>query len=163
MNRYIRPALATFAILATSMPVTQAADISNSFAVTVSLTSLCRAKDSGTKTLAFGTYTAFQTGAQTATGINIEFECTRGFAPTSVAFDTTNGTATGGGVLAGLNYDINFATAVVTGGTAATSTADAIGTADVRSYAITGSMPAAQAGATATGEQSHNRTLIITY
>lgn len=163
MNRYIRPIVATLGILTASLPVTQAADISNSFAVTVSLTSQCRAKDTGTKTLAFGTYAAFQTSAQTATGINIEFECTRGFAPTSVAFDTTNGTAIGGGILAGLNYDINFATAVVTAGTAATSAADSIGTADVRSYAITGTMPANQAGATATGEQSHSRTLIVTY
>jgi spore coat protein U-like protein len=163
MNKYIRPVLAGFAMLTISLPASQAADISNTFAVTVSLTSQCRAKDSGTKTLAFGTYTAFQTGAQSATGINIEFECTRGFAPTSVAFDTTNGTAIGGGVLAGLNYDIDFAAAVVTAGTAATSAAASIGTADLRSYAITGTMPANQAGATATGEQSHNRMLIVTY
>src|SRR5690349_17039059 len=125
MQRMIRTTLAVSALFAVAMPLTQAADISNSFTVEVILSAQCRAVDSGTQTLDFGTYTAFQAGVQNATGIDIEFECTRGLVPTSVAFDTANGTAIGGGVIGGLNYDMAFATAVVTAGTAATSAADA--------------------------------------
>lgn len=162
MQRMIRTTLAFSALFAVSMPLTQAADISNSFTVEVVLSAQCRAKDSGTKTLDFGTYTAFQVGVQNATGIDIEFECTRGLVPTSVAFDTVNGTAIGGGVVGGLNYDMAFAAAVVTAGDAATSAADDIGTADLRSYAISGTMGADQAGATAAAV-SHTRMLIVSY
>jgi hypothetical protein len=162
MQRMIRTTLAASAMFAVSMPLTQAADISNSFTVAVVLSAQCRATDSGTKTLDFGTYTAFQAGVQNATGIDIEFECTRGLVPTSVAFDATNGTAIGGGVIGGLNYDMEFAAAVVTDGDAATSAADDIGTADVRSYAITGTMGALQAGQVGAAV-SHTRTLIVSY
>lgn len=161
MKKNIRLALAASPLLV-ALPLTQAADITNSFDVTVTLSAQCRAKDNGTKTLAFGTYTAFQGSALNATGINIEFECTRGLVPTAVAFDTTNGTAIGGGVLAGLNYDMNFAAAVVTAGTASSSAANDIGTADLRSYAISGSMPAGQAGELLL-PASHTRQLIVSY
>ena len=162
MKTMIKTTLAVSALFAVSMPLTQAADIANTFDVEVVLSAQCRAKDDATKTLDFGTYTAFQATVKNATGINIEFECTRGLAPSSVAFDTTNGTAAGGGVVGGLNYDMAFATAVVTAGDAATSAADDIGTADVRSYAISGTMGADQAGATA-GALTHERTLIVSY
>jgi hypothetical protein len=162
MQKMLKTTAAFSALFAVSMPLTQAADIGNDFTVEVILSAQCRAVDTGTKTLDFGTYTAFQAGIQNATGINIEFECTRGLVPTTVAFDTTNGTAIGGGVVGGLNYDMAFATAVVTNGDAATSAADDIGTADLRSYAITGTMGADQAGATAAAV-SHTRTLIVSY
>src|SRR5688572_17702340 len=106
MQRTIRATLAFSALFAVSMPLTQAADISNDFTVQVVLSSQCRAMDTGTKTLDFGTYTAFQATQQDATPIDIEFECTRGLVPTTVAFDIVNGTAIGGGVLGGLNYDM---------------------------------------------------------
>jgi hypothetical protein len=162
MHKMLKTTLAVSGLFAISMPLTQAADISNDFTVSVTLSSQCEAKDSATKTLAFGTYTAFQDTALNATGINIEFQCTRGLAPTSVAFDTANGTAAGGGVIAGLNYDMEFAAAVVTDGDEATSAVGEIGTADVRSYAISGTMAAEQAG-TDGATASHTRTLIVTY
>jgi hypothetical protein len=162
MQKMLRTTLAFSALFAVSMPLTQAADIGNAFTVSVTLSAQCRAKDSGTKTLAFGSYTAFRATALDATPIDIEFECSRGLVPTSLAFDTTNGTAIGGGVIAGLNYDMTFAAAVVTDGDEATSTADDIGTADLRSYEISGSMGALQAG-TVGAAASHTRTLIVTY
>lgn len=162
MKKVIRSILALSALASVSTSLTQAADISNAFQVTVTLSSQCRAVDTGTKTLAFGTYTAFRATALDATPIDIEFECTRGLVPTTVAFDTTNGTAIGGGVVAGLNYDLAFAAAVVTDGDDATSAANDIGTADLRSYEITGSMPADQAGEVG-ATASHTRTLIVSY
>lgn len=162
MKKVIRSVLALSALASVSTSLTHAADISNDFNVTVTLSSQCRAVDSGTKTLAFGTYTAFQATALDATEIDIEFECTRGLVPTTVAFDVVNGTDVGGGVLAGLNYDLAFAAAVVTDGTDATSAANDIGTADLRSYEISGSMPALQAGEVG-APVSHTRTLIVSY
>lgn len=162
MKKVIRSVLALSALASVSTSLTQAADISNAFDVSVTLSAQCRAKDAGTKTLAFGTYTAFRATALDATPIDIEFECTRGLTPTNVAFDTTNGTAIGGGVIAGLNYDLAFATAVVTAGDEATSAAGDIGTADLRSYEISGSMPELQAGKVG-ATSTHVRTLIVTY
>jgi hypothetical protein len=164
MRKTIRSALALSVLAGASMPLTltQAADINNDFDVTVTLSSQCRAMDSGTKTLAFGTYTAFQATALDATPIDIEFECTRGLVPTTVAFDVVNGTAIGGGVLAGLNYDMDIGIAVVTAGTAASSAPDDIGTADNRAYEITGQMAALQAGELLL-PASHTRTLIVSY
>jgi len=162
MKKIIRTALATSTLLVASMPLTQAADITNSFNVSVTFSAQCRAKDDGTKTLDFGTYTAFQAGVQNATGINIEFECSRGLVPTTVAFDVINGTAVGGGVIAGLNYDMEIGIVVVTAGTAATSAVNDIGTADLRSYPITGSMAALQAGQVGAAA-SHTRQLIVSY
>jgi hypothetical protein len=162
MKKAIRSVLALSALASVSTSLTHAADISNDFSVTVTLSSQCRAVDTGTKTLAFGSYTAFRGTALDATPIDIEFECTRGLVPTTVAFDAVNGTAIGGGVVGGLNYDLAFGTAVVTPGTDATSAADDIGSGDLRSYEITGSMPADQAGEV--GEAtSHTRTLIVSY
>jgi len=164
MKNFLKPAVATLITgLAISMPVTQAQTVSNAFEVTVTLVSQCKAISSGTQTLGFGTYTAFQVAPLTASGVSLVFECTRGFTPSSVAFDVVNGTALGGGVLAGLNYDLEFAAAAVAGGTAATSAVGDIGTADTRTYAITGSIAAAQAGTDAAALASHARTLIITY
>ncbi|MES2625704.1 MAG: spore coat protein U domain-containing protein [Pseudomonadota bacterium] len=162
MKKTIRTTLALSALFAVSMPLTQAADIANQFTVSVTLSSQCRAKDDDTKTLDFGTYTAFSASAVDATPIDIEFECTRGLAPSSVAFDATNGTAIGGGVIAGLNYDMEFDTAVVTDGDEATEVAGEIGTADLRSYEITASMAALQAG-TDGATDNHTRTLIVSY
>ncbi len=164
MNKFFKPALATFvAAIAMSTPITQAQSVSNAFDVSVTLTSQCKATATGTQTLAFGTYVAFQPEAKTASGVALTFECTRGFTPASVTFDTTAGTATGGGLLAGLNYNLQFASAAVVAGNAATSAA--IGTADTRTYAITGTIAAAQAGAAlgASATATHTRTLIITY
>src|ERR1051325_2671796 len=97
-----------------------------------------------------------------AAGVTLTFDCTRGLAPVSVAFDTVNGTAAGVGVLAGLQYSLSTSAATTVAGIAASTTTS--GTADAVSYSVSGSMPANQAGTcgTATCAASHTRTLIVT-
>lgn len=146
------------------VPAAQAATTNNNFNVSTTLTSQCAATNSGTTTVDFGTYVAFQVAAQPSTSVNLTFQCTRGFAPTSVAFDVVNGTAAGVGVLAGLQYTLTAgAPGTVAGIVATTAT---IGTGDAVTYAVSGTMPAAQAGTCATascGPTSHVRTLIVTF
>jgi len=148
-----------------------AATVSADFNASVTLTSVCRVKSGfNNLTLDFGTYTAFQVSAQPATGIDIDFECTRGFgaAPT-VEFDTgtdrtssaAGATATGAGVVSGLNYTMAVAAGVNTAGTAATTAS--IGTPDTYRFAVSGSMPSGQAGTSTTGVQTQSRQLTITY
>jgi len=160
--------LTILAPLIFNAPAANAANVSGNFNVTVTLTSICTMATVGD--LAFGTYTAFQTSAKTATNTTATLTCTRGLTGVTAAFDTaapgstaaaaaTN--AVGAGVISGLQYDILATAGSVTSGTAAT--ASSIGTADSRPYIISGSMPADQAGATSTGAQSQARTLIITY
>lgn len=148
-----------------------AATTSANFNASVTLTSQCRVKTgSDAQTLDFGTYTAFQATAKTATAINIDFECTRGFAASpTVAFDTgtdkttsaSGASATGEGVVSGLNYTLAAAAAVKTTGTAATTSG--IGTPDTYRFNVTGSIPSGQAGTTSSGAQTQARQLIITY
>jgi hypothetical protein len=142
----------------------QAATTNNDFTVKLTqLTSQCAATNSGSTTVDFGTYVAFQGTANTGTSVNLQFQCTRGFAPTSVAFDVVNGTAAGVGVLSGLQYTLSAGAPGTVAGTAASVTT--IGTGDAVTYAVSGTMPANQAGScgTATCTASHTRTLIVTF
>jgi spore coat protein U-like protein len=168
MKRFLIWAMAVFSWLTVAMSTVQAATVSGNFNVTVNLTSICTMATVGD--LAFGTYTAFQSSAQTATSTTATLTCTRGLTGVTAAFDTaapgstaaaTATNAVGAGVLSGLEYDILATAGSVTAGTAAT--ASSIGTADSRPYVISGSMPANQAGATSTGIQTQARTLTITY
>ncbi len=138
---------------------------SNNFNVSVSLTSQCRQTNTGTQTVDFGTYTAFQAGAQASVAsANLTFECTRGFTPTSTAFDVVNGTAAGLGVVQGLQYALSTAAPTTGAGTAATTAT--IGTGDTKTYVVSGSMPALQAGDCALascGPTTQLRTLIVTF
>lgn len=147
----------------------QAANVGGSFNVTVSLTSKCTM--AALSNLAFGTYTSFQSGTQTAPSVTATLTCTRGMlaAGVTAAFDViaagstaaaaaTN--AVGAGVLAGLQYDITAIPGVVITGAAAT--ASSIGTADTRPFTISGTMPADQAG-DASAAVTQVRTLTITY
>jgi hypothetical protein len=143
-------------------PLLIAADASNDFTTSVTLSAQCTARDSGTLTLEFGTYTAFQTTPATANSIELVFECTRGYVPASVAFDTANGTDSGGGVLNGLNYDMEFTSPEVTAGNMASATANDTGTADVLIYAISATMQPLQSGELLQ-PASHTRTLIVSY
>jgi hypothetical protein len=157
-------AAAAAAAFALGVPAAQAATANSNFNVTVTLTSQCQATNSGTTTVAFGTYTAFQATALASNTVNLTFNCTRGLVPVSVLYDTTNGTAAGVGVIAGLQYTLTTGTVVVTAGTAASTTT--VGTADIRSYPVSGSMPAGQAGTCATTTCTPAavvRTLIVTY
>jgi hypothetical protein len=157
-------ALGLIAAAAAMIPAAQAATTSNNFNVSVTLSSQCAATNSGTTTVAFGTYTAFQAAALVGTPVNLTFQCTRGFSPVSVAFDVVNGTAAGVGVLVGLQYTLTAGAPTTAAGTAATTAT--IGTGDVKTYAITSTMPGLQAGACATascGPTTHVRTLIVTF
>jgi hypothetical protein len=155
---------AVVAALFGMIPAAQAATTNNNFNVSTTLTSQCAATNSGTTTVDFGTYVAFQVGVQAGTPVNLTFQCTRGFAPTSVAFDVVNGTAAGVGVLAGLQYTLSAGAPGTVAGTPATTAT--IGTGDAVTYAVSGSMPAGQAGTCATascGPSAHVRTLIVTF
>lgn len=131
-----------------------ATSTTTSFTVSVALTSTCRAGVvAGNAGVDFGTYTAFQPTAKTGVvGPIYSVDCTRNLAaaPTA-AFDTALGTAAGDGVVAGLNYKLTAAAAVVVAGTAATAATSGQaptgnGTATNYAFAITGAMPADQAG-----------------
>lgn len=161
MKRFLVGAAIGLALASTA----QAGTANNDFNVSTSLSSQCTATNSGTTTVDFGTYTAFQVGVQTSTSVNLQFQCTRGFAPTSTAFDIVNGTAAGVGVLVGLQYTLTAGSAAIVAGTAATTAT--IGTGDAVTYAVSGTMPAGQAGtcvaSSSCGPTSHVRTLIVTF
>jgi spore coat protein U-like protein len=135
----------------------QAAAIAPTFNVTATLTSVCTA--AAIPDVAFGTYVAFQAAAQTAAPSSFDITCTRGLAAPTFSFDG----GTGYGVLAGLNYLVSASSAVTTSGNAATAVAGGIGTADIHTITISGSMPALQAGTASAGVQTATRTLTITY
>jgi hypothetical protein len=149
-------------ILAATLPA-QAATTNNDLTVKVSLNSQCQATNSGTQTIDFGSYTAFQAGPINPAAVNLTFRCTRSFPPVSVAFDVANGNAAGVGVLAGLQYTLTAGAPSTVAGTAATVAT--IGSGDAVTYAISSTMPADQAGTCAVGTCSaqHTRTLILTF
>jgi hypothetical protein len=156
----------TASLFAIAAPATHAATLGPAnFNVTASLAAVCTITSVGTPTIAFGTYTAFQATALSATA-PITVQCSRSLAAPTFAFDG----ATGYGVLAGLNYNVTAASAITTAGTAATAVAGGVGTADIRTITLTGSMAAGQAGDCAAGNaaacaatQTAVRTITITY
>jgi hypothetical protein len=160
-----RAALVVVAGFLAAIPGAQAATTSNNFNVTVTLTSQCAATNSGTTTVAFGTYTAFQVAALPSSSVNLTFQCTRGFSPVSVAFDVSaTGTAAGVGVIQGLQYTLTAAAPTSAAGTPASTVT--IGTGDVKTYAVSGTMPGGQAGNCAgasCGPTTIVRTLIVTF
>ena len=146
------------------------------FNVLVNLTSKCQIKTPAAA-LDFGTYTAFGSASTAAPTTSVVFECTRSLVPT-VAFDVvaatsttsaTAATATGEGVLVGLRYTLSVAAASVSPGGTAVAGAGGVGgtngTADDRTYTITGGMPAGQAGTctTATCVGSQLRQLVVSF
>ena len=74
MKRIFAAAVVGFAFASTA----QAGTTPNNFNVSTTLTSQCSATNSGTTTVDFGTYVAFQPGAQASTSVNLQFQCTRG-------------------------------------------------------------------------------------
>jgi hypothetical protein len=158
-------AVAVFASLA---PGAQAAQATGNFNVTVTLTSVCTMAAIGD--LAFGTYTAFQGGALVATPTSATLTCSRGLAGVTANFDTAApgstaaaaaANAVGAGVVQGLQYTILATAGAPVAGTAAT--AGSIGTGDSRPYAITGNMPANQAGNPSQNASPQVRTLMVNY
>lgn len=139
-------ALAAAAALASLAPMVSAQTLLNNATVTVSvnLSSKCRWATSAPTGLAvdFGTYTAFQTTAQTpATPQTFTVECTRNFG-TSPTVTWDGGTNLG--VVGGLQYSLSVTGGTPTAGTAASTST--IGTGDSIVYTLSGSMPADQAG-----------------
>lgn len=165
---------AALSLLALSSLVTaplQAATTTSGFNVTVNLTSMCQI-NTAAAALNFGTYTAFGSAGTPAPTTAITFQCTQGFAPTTVALDTTPTlstagaaglTTSGGGVIAGLLYSLSVAGVVSTTGSAATTTAGS--GFDTKSYTITGGMASGQAGlsSTATLAATQARVLTLTF
>ncbi len=136
--------------------------------VSVTLTSQCRWNATNTApsglAVAFGTYTAFQSGDLTPSE-TFTVECTRGFGPTpTVTWDPTNGLANGDGVLAGLRYSLAVTGAESSAGTAPVlATAGNIGTPRVVEFTIDGTMVGGQAGTDTSGAASHTRELTLTF
>jgi hypothetical protein len=153
-------AIGTLSALA---PASFAQALTGDVTVTVALASKCRVDpDGSTPVVDFGTYTAFG-GAKVGTTGDVTFECTRGFGGTPVAaWDTAGGTATGIGVIAGLQYTLKVTTSGRTAGTDADTTT--VGTGDIVKYTVGGDMPAGQAGAGAGGAAvTATRTLMVTF
>jgi hypothetical protein len=154
-------AVAAFSALASGA---WAQSLSQGVTVQVSLASKCRVKAGATPVVDFGTYTAFQAVKTIPNAASVVFECTRGFggSPTA-AWDTTNGTAAGVGVLAGLQYTLTVSGGARAGGGSATTSA--LGTPDLVTYTVDAEMPGDQAGAgaTATVNANHTRTLLVTF
>lgn len=133
----------------------------NTFTVEVTLAGVCEALNSGSQTVDFGSYTAFQSTDQNSSEIELVFRCTRGLTPVAAVFDG----GAGAGVLQGLNYALTAsAVPVIAAGDEAT--ADSIGSADTVAYRVTGTIPANQAGTCALatcGPITQTRTLVLTY
>ncbi len=119
-----------------------AATVQANFTVSVTLVGVCQVTTNN-PTVAFGTYTAFQTAAATgvATG-PVVLTCTRNLAAPTIAFDAPGA---GAGLIAGLNYTLTSGAAVTSAGTDATGVAGS-GTATTYSYTLAGNMPGSQAG-----------------
>lgn len=159
MKKLLLTSLAAAALSLASLSAS-AASADSTFNVAVSLTAVCVQTNASGQTLDFGTYTAFTTSAVTpASAIGVTFKCTRNTAPVSIALDG----GTNYGVIAGLNYLLSTPAGVkTTTGSAATAVASGIGSADVFTYTINGSMPAGQAGDSSLAS-SATRTLTVTY
>ena len=164
-TRNILRAIAAAAVAAALAPSASAQALTGGVDVKVTLTSQCRVKAGGNQLIDFGTYVAFDaTGKNLPAAATVTFECTRGFGGTPVAkWDTTNGTAAGEGVLAGLQYTLSVPTGARTTGTTATATV--AGTPDLVKYTVDAAMPGGQAGAAAgtSANDSHTRTLLVTF
>lgn len=169
--------LATLAVAAMSA---QAATVTSTFVVSVTLNARCTATNSGQTTLNFGTYDPLAAGAGASTPaptVALTFDCTRGLAAPTVTFDAVSGVSTSTnpsyGVIAGLNYSVTAAptTGFPTAGSAATAVSGGVGTAAQYSYTLTGAMAQGQAGACGGGTATActpatstvTRTMTLTY
>lgn len=169
MNKFLISAV-TAALLASVAPVALATTVTSDFTVSVQLAAQCQALNTGTQTVDFGTYTAF--GAAKTASASLTFNCTRSLAVPTFSFDSANGSSTGYGVLAGLNYGLAAAD-VRTAGSAATAVSGGVGSATLHTVTISGTMAAGQAGECVTSGStaancestpaSHVRTLTVTY
>lgn len=138
------------------------AQVNGTVTVNVNLTSKCRFISGAT--IDFGTYVAFQSADVTPAAQDVKFECTRGYstiASPSFSWDTTNGDATGNGVIAGLAYNLTAALGSRVTGSAPTATAGA--GADTATIKVTGFMAGLQPGDGNGGAATKTRTLTVTF
>jgi len=157
MKKLAASTIVAAAMFSAAMPAGLAATAGAPFNVTVSLTSVCTI--AAIADLNFGTYTAFGAASIPAPTTSVALTCTRGLAATpTLAFDAAFG------VVAGLNYTVASGATTTTIGTNATPTAGAPnGTATTYAIAVSGAMPAGQAGTNSVGVQTDIRTVTITY
>jgi hypothetical protein len=155
--------LALTAVVVTFGPSAMAQAVGGSVGTSVTLSSLCRIQGGGAATgatVSFGSYTAFQLGANPGSTPTVTYECTRGFGNAAPSIGWDGGSA--GGVVAGLNYTLTISAPVRTGGVAATNAS--IGSADTVVYTLGGSMPGGQAGTDGgAAVQTATRTLTVTF
>jgi hypothetical protein len=155
--------LAVVAAIAALAPAAQAETSDATVTVKVNLTSKCRIKPGSDSGLAvdFGAYEAFQPGANTGTaaGGPLTVQSTRGFGGTPSA--TWDGDSAGGGVIAGLSYDLDATAGTRQDGTDAT--VGDIGSPDKVEFTLTGTMPGGQAGEGNSGAQTATRTLTVSF
>lgn len=174
MNALHKIALVTTLV----MSATAGAQTINQASLTVNVSLTAQCKVASTTAGSGINYTAFQATDATGTYASVTYECTRGIALSSIAFDTTNGTnsssastspsATAAGVVAGLKYDLNTGTPTRTAGTAATNAAT--GSGDTVAYTVAYTIPKEQAGQAGSGGAGGNnqsvalaRTLTLSY
>ena len=156
--------IAAVAIVGAFAPAASAQSVGGGVDVEVTLLSKCRVQAGANPVINFGDYDALDDAGKNLPGAaTVTFQCTRGFGGTpAAAWDTTNGAADGKGVLAGLQYTLS-ATVARTGGTIASTTST--GSPDLVNYTVNAVMPGGQAGAAAgaTLNDSHTRTLLVTF
>jgi hypothetical protein len=153
MKRILASALVAAALGSVAVQA-QAGTDQKSFNVTATLASACRVKPGQTVAdVNFGLYTAFVGPANTAPTTSIIFECTAGMwsagSPPTVALDSSSGS------LVGVGFTLALGAPQAAAATAGTG-------AEAKSFTITGTMTAGQAGDTA-GATSVTRNLTITF
>lgn len=170
-------AIATSAAVLAAVPALAASPQTATFNVTVTLTPECTfgtTNPFAIADLAFPGYTAF--GAAVSATTTASLKCTRGtavgaqavftgpvgFVPGAAVSASAAIGPSAGGVVNGLQYLIT-STATFNAGTAPTATVlDLLTDADRTAYAISGSIPAGQAGSTTVGT-AQALTLTVTY
>ena len=144
--------------------------VQDDFNVTVVFTGACAVKTPAADITI--TYPAFSASPVTGTAAKTVVQCSRGLAPkfelqgdgtstTGNGVQTSGGTVSGTGIVAGIKYTLDGKITQSQTGTGPTLTAD--GTADEFSIDYTATAPALQPGAGATVTASQQRTLLITY
>ncbi len=151
MNRFALNSVIVAAFAALSVTA-HAADVSQTFTVKASLAAKCIADTvTAAKEIVIPEYTAY--GAAKSNSTDIAFKCSKGLTPADVSFDTGGDS----GTLKGLNYTLTLSAATVT------ANSDTAVGGDVRTYSVTASMAAGQAGDTTDTTTSKTHTLKVTF
>lgn len=125
-----------------------AASLIQPFTVDVALSSTCRVHLLTSNSISFGTYAALDPAIPPSPSVTFSIACTRNLAAPTFEIDNVVADATTPfyGVLAGLNYSVIPTQSLTTPGAPATPVAGGVGTPDIRTITLTGSIDAGQAG-----------------